>query len=77
MINIRNMPTTYKAQIQKVNELRPVINAIKETEVFRKEWLKDLYPQEQNQSSKKVDYRALALPYLSKELNDVVQQQLS
>ena len=77
MINIRNMPTTYKAQIQKVNELRPVINAIKETEAIRQEWLKDLYPQEQNQSSKKVDYRALALPYLSKELNDVVQQQLS
>ncbi len=77
MINIRKMPTTYKEQIQKINELRPVINAIKETEAIRQKWLKDLYPQEQNQSSKKVDYRALALPYLSKELNDIVQQQLS
>ncbi len=37
MINIRKMPTTYKEQIQKVNELRPVINAIKETEAIRQE----------------------------------------
>jgi hypothetical protein len=77
MINIKNIPTTYKEQVQRVNELQPLIKAIKETEAIRQEWLKDLYPQEQNQSSKKVDYRALALPYLSKELNDVVQQQLS
>jgi predicted DNA-binding protein (UPF0251 family) len=77
MINIKKIPTTYKEQVQRVNELQPIIKAIKETEAIRQEWLKDLYPQEQNQSSKKVDYRALALPYLSKELNDVVQQQLS